>query len=283
MNEVFRDSVFVLNGEHLTSSPSHLFPESSMKPLAAAAVVLFLTGCTSVPFRERPPLDLPADLTERGETVYFGSSFPLKVASEAPIFVYERRVDAREGAIVSTHITREPSGAIAIVESAAHSGDYALADYTLHANQLGQRGAIHVGPEQVTFTLSTDEGTRTKSEPANGPVVVGPTLVGFVVRHLAALEAGAAIDVRFAVLDRLETIGFTLKATAGAEGQTRVTMAASNLLFALAIAPIVFTFERATGKLVRLEGRIPPKVRAGNAWADFDARVEYRFVADAYR
>jgi len=47
--------------------------------------------------------------------------------------------------------------------------------------------------------------------------------------HLEALQAGKTFDVRFAVLDRLETIGFTLKAT------------------------------------------------------DFDARVEYRFVAEAYR
>ena len=53
--------------------------------------------------------------------------------------------------------------------------------------------------------------------------------------------------------------------------------------YALAIDPIFFTFETATGKLVRLEGRVPPKLRTERGWADLDARVEYRFVADAYR
>jgi hypothetical protein len=49
------------------------------------------------------------------------------------------------------------------------------------------------------------------------------------------------------------------------------------------VNPLFFTFETATAKLVRLEGRVPPKVRVGGAWRDFDARVEYRFVADAFR
>lgn len=251
--------------------------------LVTAAVSFALVGCSTVPVRERPAITLPSEVTERGDTIYFGSSFPLKTASESPTFVYERRVDAKDAAIVSTHVTREPSGAIAIVESATHSADYALADYALFANQLGQTGSIHVTPEQVTFTLTTPEGTKTQTEKNTGPVVVGPSLVGFVVRHLEQLGVGKTFDVRFAVLDRLETIGFTLKAVDAPEGQTRVKMSASNFLFALAIDPIVFTFERATGKLVRLEGRVPPKVRSGNAWADFDARVEYRFVADAYR
>lgn len=91
--------------------------------LAPAAVAFALCGCSTVPVRERPAITLPSEVTERGETIYFGSSFPLKTASESPTFVYERRVDAHGAAIVSTHITRDPSGAIAIVESATHSVD----------------------------------------------------------------------------------------------------------------------------------------------------------------
>jgi hypothetical protein len=60
-------------------------------------------------------------------------------------------------------------------------------------------------------------------------------------------------------------------------------MAAESFFISLAIAPIFFTFDSETGKLVRIEGRVPPKVRSGEAWRDFDARVEYRFVAQQYR
>ena len=112
--------------------------------------------------------------------------------------------------------------------------------------------------------------------------MVGPTLVGYIVRHLEALRSGQELPVRMAVLDRLETIGFRLRAVPGEVGQTRVRMTASSFLYGLFIDPIDFDFEASSGKLVRLEGRVPPKVWADDRWQDFDARVEYRFVAGAY-
>jgi hypothetical protein len=129
------------------------------------------------------------------------------------------------------------------------------------------------------------EGTqrRTRTERAKAPVVVAPTFVGYIFRHLDAVRANQVFGVRFAVLDRLETIGFQLQAVDAQPGQTRIRMKPSSFLVAMLVDPVYFTFESATGKLIRLEGRVPPKVRAGKAWRDFDARVEYRFVADPYR
>lgn len=242
---------------------------------------LMLAGCASAPRKVLTSPVLPEGLTERGSTVYFGSSFALKGAPSEPSFVYERRVESSGGAMFSTHITREPSGAIALIEGAAHSEDYALTDYTLFVNQLGQTGSLHVEGDTATFRI---DGERTKTEQLSGPIVVGPTLVGFVFKRLEALRAKQRVGVRFAVLERLETIGFDLELVeALAPDQTRIRMSPSGFLYRLAVAPLFLTFETATGKLVRLEGRIPPKLRDGERWADFDARVEYRFVADAYR
>lgn len=257
----------------------------SLKVAAVVATSVIGSGCQSAPtVRRSEPMVIPAEVTERGETVYFGSTFPLKHAGSEPLFVYERRVEQRGEVLVSTHVTREPStGAVAVAESATHTAGYALQQYTLHANQLGQRGSISVEGEQVTFTLVDESGEHTKVEQQRLPVVIGPTLVGFTLKHLPTLRAKQQVAVRFAVLDRLETIGFELSEVEGAAGQTRIKMAASNFLYALAIDPIFFTFDTATGKLVRLEGRVPPKLRTGDGWADLDARVEYRFVADAYR
>jgi len=218
-----------------------------------------------------------------GETVYFGTVFPLRTATSRPTYVYERRVAGREGVLVSTHVTRDPSGGAVLHESATHTADHALSEYVLHANQLGQRGTIRVDGDQVAFELTEAGGRRSQVERAKGPVVVGPTLVGHIVRHLDALRAGEVLDVRLAILERLETIGFRLRSVGAQPGLTRVRMAASSFLVGLVVDPIDFTFETATGKLVRLEGRVPPKLRDGGGWRDFDARVEYRFVAAAYR
>jgi hypothetical protein len=217
------------------------------------------------------------------QTVYFGTVFPLSAAAAKPAFVYERLVGERDGALVSTHVTRDPSGSTAIRESARHTADYSLVDYTLHENQLGQTGTIRVDGDRVSFERLEGTKRRARVERVKAPVVVGPTLVGHVVRNLASLRAGEVLRVRLAVLDRLETIGFDLQAVEAAPGQTRIRVKPSSFLVALIVGPLYFTFETATAKLVRLEGRVPPKVRAGDAWRDFDARVEYRFVAEAYR
>ncbi len=253
--------------------------------LRALAVLLLLAwplGCGGAAVNA-PEAPLPPDLASEGETIYFGSVFPLETPQEAPTYIYERRVGARDGRRVSTHITREPSGHVVLADSASHAEDYSLNEYTLLRNQLGQTGTVRVEGDQISFRLVDESGARTATETQSDPVVVGPTLVGHIVEHLDALRAGEILHVRFAVLDRLETIGFDLQAVAAEPGQTRVRMTASSLMFSLFIDPVYFSFETATSKLTHLEGRVPSKVRDGDAWTDFDARVEYRFVAAAYR
>jgi hypothetical protein len=144
-------------------------------------------------------------------------------------------------------------------------------------------GQTIVDQDWIHFERFDGSKRRTRTERMNGPVVVGPTLVGYIVRNLESLRAGQVLGVRFALLERLETIGFQLQAVPAAPGQTRIRMKPSSFLVALIVDPVDFTFDTTTGKLARLEGRVPPKVRQGDAWRDFDARVEYRFVADAYR
>jgi hypothetical protein len=216
-------------------------------------------------------------------TIYQGDVFPLRGPAAHPTFRYERTVEARNGDLVSTHVTRDASGAIALDESAAHSETYALAEYTLRRNQLGQHGTVRIADGRVVFHLVDGPRHLHAVEPDRGATVVGPTLVGHVVQSLPALRAGGTGRVRLAVLDRLETIGFDLRAVDAPPGTTRIRMTPSSFLLRLVIAPIHFTFDAATDKLVRLEGRVPPKLRIGHRWRDFDARVEYRFLAEAYR
>jgi hypothetical protein len=81
----------------------------------------------------------------------------------------------------------------------------------------------------------------------------------------------------------METLGFELESVPAPTGQTRVRMRPSSLLVGLVVNPVVFSFETATGKLLRLEGPVPTKLPTTAGLQDFDARVEYRFVAAHYR
>jgi hypothetical protein len=158
-----------------------------------------------------------------------------------------------------------------------------LSEYTLYTNQLGQTGGIRVQDDQITFRVTDDNVERVRVERLTGDVVVGPTLVGYVFRRLDGLARGEVAEVRLAVLDRMETISFELAAVAAPAGLTRIQMTPSSFLIRLAVDPVIFTFETSTRKLMRLEGRVPTKIRNGDRWKDFDARVEYAFVASSYR
>lgn len=144
-------------------------------------------------------------------------------------------------------------------------------------------GSIQVNDQQLLFQLNDGGEQRSAREETHDPVVVGPTWVGFIQRHLPALRAGQTLPVRLALLDRLETLGFELQATSAAPGQTRVLASPSSWLISLAVDPIEFTFDDASGKLLHLQGRVPPKLWHDGDWENLDARVEYRYVAGAYR
>jgi hypothetical protein len=243
-----------------------------------------LAACGGIPYKQ-PSTTLDDAITQRGAPIYVGTVYPRK--GNDPTYVYERRVEAAGPDFVSTHVTRDLAGTIQLAETALHTPAYDLRSYTLHANQLGQRGSIAVDGTRVTFRVEQDGKTRTKTEQQSAPVVVGPTLVGYMFRHLDELRHGATLPVRMAILDRLETIGFELERVTAADNQTRIRMRASSWIVRLAVDPIYFTFDTPTGKLARIEGIVPTKIRTrgwrGERWSDFDARVEYQFVADAYR
>jgi hypothetical protein len=78
-------------------------------------------------------------------------------------------------------------------------------------------------------------------------------------------------------------VGFQLEAAPAAPGQIRIRMRATSVFIRLLVAPLHFTFDTATGKLLSLEGRVPPRVRQGKGWSVFDARVDYEFAMGAYR
>lgn len=246
----------------------------------------FLASCGSgAPCVDRSPLRLAPDITHAGEAIYFGSVYPLADDTQPRTYVYERRVAEHGDSVVSTHITRDPAGRIVLAESATHAPDYTLTEYTLHGNQLGQSGSIRVEGDAVVFHRIDGARERRKVERGahGGAIVVGPTLVGFITRHLSALRAGERIPVRLAILERLETLGFELRGERTASGETRVRMKPTNVLIAMMVDPIDTTFDAESEKLVRLRGRVPPKVRDGKRLRDFDARVEYEYVAAEYR
>jgi hypothetical protein len=215
-----------------------------------------------------------------GQLVYRGDVYPLGEAASVPLFRYERRV-ARQGALQrSTSFTRREAEVV-LVEVADHGAEGDLRSYAQYQLQTGEVGRVEVEGRRVRLRFADAAGEREATEEVDAPVVVGPTLFTVVEAHRATLAAGNPVPIRFAVPARLETVGFELQQVPAAPGETRIRMRATSPLIALAVAPLSITYRE--GRLVRLEGRIPTRRKVPGGWADLDARVEYRDLADRYQ
>ena len=234
-----------------------------------------LAACHQAP-PTLPPADaraLEQSATE-GDLVYRGTVF----AGDAPAqLVYERRVQRSSDGWISSHVTMRRTGEPVLLHRAVHSSDYALRRFDSIQGQTGDVAHVVVDGDRVE--LSTRSG-RSRLERTTLPVVVGPTLFGFVLQHFDALVGGEAIPIRFAAVEQARTYGFTLRRVASDVRETKIEVRADSWLVRAAIAPMTITFDTATRRVVRYEGRVPPLRDDGRP---LDARVEYDFVASTYR
>jgi hypothetical protein len=225
-----------------------------------------------------------------GALIYEGRVHaPDAAASAPPLYTYERRIAVGDdGLLDAAHITRDAQGATLIVEAARVTPAYALRRFEADNRQQRYRGTVTVSDDgrRLHYELLRDNGTRTRAdERIDAPAVSGPSLHGFILQHWDALAAGAKLPVRMVVLDKTTSYGFTIRRhqAADAEGRRAFSVTPSNWLLRFAIAPLVVTFDERTRQVVRYDGRVPPqRIVEGRALA-FDARVDYRAHAPAYR
>ncbi len=218
-----------------------------------------------------------------GSLVYNGAVFPFLATERTPTpdFTYERRVrHSSDDLLTSTSFTKGHDDRPALIQVAQSDRAYRLGHYTEYQFQTQSVGRVTVDADVVTLRWLQDDRERMAQERLTLPVVVGPTLFGFVREHWAPLLAGRTVPFRFAVPERLETIGFEVERISPpqADGDIHVEMRASSSLMRLFVKPIVISYT-ADGALRALDGRVPTKRATADGWADFDAHVEYRNVA----
>lgn len=263
-------------------------PTSRLLVLAIPTLSLF-SACASGPVPQPLPpqardmlMTAQQSPSSTGDQVYEGQVYSLASRRE-PLFRYERRVHSVDEGVASTHVTYDPSGAVVVIQSAHHTPNYDLKRADLIHGQTGASGSVAVEGRQLTFTLTEGGRVSTTQESITDPVVAGPTMFGYILAHWDELMNGASLPIRFAVLERGETIGFALDKVESAPGRTTIRMRPSNLLIRMAIAPTYFEFETTTRRILEYTGRVPPLETVNNRLQALDARVVYRFVAADFR
>lgn len=265
-----------------------------MVPLAARSAALGTLLVTAACARAGAPPPLPtrpaADLAalqaapdQAGEQIYEGRVFSLDTTRRVPLYRYERRVRATDHGQRSTHITRDPDGLVVVTQDAEHDDHYALRRATLTQAQSGLAATVTVTGNRAEFTRSRGGAVDTAVETITEPVVAGATMFGFILAHWRELTSAHPVRMRFAVLERNESIPFVLEQVSGRAGEVTVRMTPTRWLVRLAVPPTYFRFDANSRNAIGYEGRVPPLERVGDEWKTLDARVVYAFTAAAFR
>ncbi|MEM7152541.1 MAG: hypothetical protein AAF799_06855 [Myxococcota bacterium] len=215
-----------------------------------------------------------------GELIYRGEVVPQ--GHDTVDFVYERWVSHGDEEWTSAHLTRAAgSEALLVAQHAVHSPDYALRRFDEVHRQTGTVSSVLVHEDgRVDYETTRGGRVKRRTEAAGVPVVVGPTLFGFVRRHWEALERGEAVPLRFAAADRARSYGFTLRRGEAGPGTTTIEMVADQALVRWSVGPMFMVFDTQQRTIVRYVGRVPPRLDERRA---IGARVDYEQVATVYR
>ncbi len=260
----------------------------SFSGLSALALVLAPLRHTSA----SPPLDpasraalaaLEHDPARAGAQVYEGAVSPLDPRDTTVVYRYDRRVHAHGVVRISSHITHARSGAVVVLQRARHDDHYRLQSAEMIQAQAGTTSAVTVTGDRARFTLERAGRTTVALETIRDPLVAGPTIFGYILTHWQDLAAGRVLPVRFAVLERSQSIGFTLARAPAAPGRTVVRMTPSNPILRLFVATTSFEFETDSRRILGYAGRVPTLERVGGGWRAMDARVRYAFTTPSFR
>lgn len=183
--------------------------------------------------------------------------------------------EAPEGDLVKvTSTITDASQQVVQVETTWLKGDQ-IHKIELDQKQLGAQARIEVGEKEVKFSKTIDSKTKEDSEKRKDTFVATLNFQKFVRSRWADIAAGKNVEFRYAVWDRMETIGFAIKKTGGEGDHVILTMKPSSMIIAALVNPLEFKWAADGSRLLEMKGRIAPKKKEGAKWKDQDAEVVY--------
>jgi hypothetical protein len=173
-------------------------------------------------------------------------------------------------------------GKPAVTEKGVILGDK-LIRYEIVRTQTNEKGRITVDGEQIQFEYEGADGKKkTSDEKAKGFILCSSNFAAFVKSHWEQFQKGESVSVRYAVWDRLETVGFTLRKVGekelDGEKMMELQMKPTSFVIAALVDPVHFWYAEKDKNLRVMKGRVPVKQMKDGKWKDLDAEVVYTMV-----
>ncbi len=181
---------------------------------------------------------------------------------------------------VKTTITEPTNKKEAVIEELLLK-DGKILKYQIHQKQLGDERTLEVKDGKVIFTTVSDGKTKTDQEDLAPNLVVGPTVIDYLKKNWKDIVGGETISIRFAVLERRDTVGFKFfkesELKINGKDCIVVKMKPTSFIIAAVVNPLLFTFEKDSVKLLELKGRTLLKQNVNGTWKDLDADIVYEY------
>lgn len=193
-------------------------------------------------------------------------------------FRREGKIEGNQEKIVRTYTT--PDGKTVVHEDILYV-DGKLKKLELKQNQVGESGTVEIKGDKIHFEyVDSDKDKDTDEETYEANTLIADQVMTYLHKNWATIEKGDDVSIRYAVPDRKETVGFKYfkSGEEKVEGVdcVKVTMKPSSFVIAALVKPLTFYIEKAEKhRLVRLDGRTPPKVQKDGKWKDYDAISVY--------
>lgn len=177
---------------------------------------------------------------------------------------------------------RDTEGKTAVTEVGVIRKDN-LVRYEIVRSQTNEKGLIAVEGEKIKFEYEGADGKKkTAEEKAKGFILCSSNFAAFVKSHWEQFQKGESVSVRYAVWDRLETVGFTLRKVGEKEVDGEKTMELqmkpTSFVIAALVDPVHFWYAEKDKNLRVMKGRVPAKQLKDGKWKDLDAEVVYTMV-----
>ncbi|MFM6929579.1 MAG: hypothetical protein ACKOX6_14010 [Bdellovibrio sp.] len=207
--------------------------------------------------------------------------FDLKSNQGKKLFTFQLDITPQGAESLVVSEFRDLTGKVVVAEKGVVKGPE-LVSYEIDRPQTSEKGRIAVRDGRIFFEYEGPNGKKKSSdEKVKGLILCSANFSSFVKAHWEELSAGKSLDVRFAVWDRLETVGFTLKkikdVTQGDKRLLELQMKPTSFVIAAIVDPVNLWYAYDDQKIQVLKGRVAPKFQGDGKWKDLDAEVVYTY------
>ncbi|MNK07756.1 hypothetical protein D3C87_256740 [compost metagenome] len=207
------------------------------------------------------------------------SLYDLKSERTKKLYTVDISLQQKDG-LFSIHSIFKDLAGNTVVEEKGEVLNGEIVTYEISQLQSKDKGWVTVRDGEVLFTYEDSKGKKkTDKEKLRKPLVATINFNDFVMKNWSTLEEGKEIDIRFAVWDRLETVGFTLKKVGepelDGEKTMEIRMKPTSMLIAALVDPIYLWYSQKDHLLRAQKGRVAPKLEKQGQWKSLDAETVY--------